>query len=286
MRRFKPKDPHGDPASGAPLSERAARALGVALAVAAHSPPAIDLLATLRAEGGPRVAQGWNGGGCHVFAVALVKWLREGERRGSALRSYVDLGSPKLALRVEEIPREERTGCFPPERPRMRVIARPAPERPHMIHVVVWWRGWYFDDRGAWSERELRHAYDRYGIVDYVPHHWRREPLARDPKDADALAEILFLALRSWRDWAPPPCESLDRAGLHQGFFYPGEGLLFDVSRSYNARHEALRARRRKGKTRKRPRMTRKMIAAAEAREGMGPWVGPGAGRLARRRRS
>jgi hypothetical protein len=264
-------DPHGSVASGTPLSERAARELGVAISVAAHSPPAIDILGALRIGKEPRLADGWNGGGCHVFALALAEWLKSSERRAIVERRYVDLRHRDLPVRVDIAKRAHRV--VTPEKPRVRVIAQPGPARPYLVHVVLAFRGWHFDDRGAWTEREIRHVYGGFALVDYFPQRFRKMHLARDPKDVTALAEVFHHALGSWRDWAPdPPTGGAEQLELGNVFLRRGAGRCPIPYVSYDKRNEALDAARskRRGKGGEgRRRMSKTRVALEERLAGM-----------------
>lgn len=177
-----------------PLTESQARMLGQAIAVAAHNPASIRLLDRIDAEYGaghaPRdtgvVVESWSAGGCHIFASALCGWINRCE----------DEGWPTAAPMVYAT--EER-----------------------MIHVITSWRGWLFDDRGAWGAEEFLDIYGKYDgdgeLLPYVASKYATANIPRRPGYVKRLEAIFESSLCSPGEWIPDA----------RGFAFCGQNIIY-----------------------------------------------------------
>jgi hypothetical protein len=155
-----------------------ARMLGQAIAVAAHSPASIELLDEIDAEfgvGGVRrdtgvAVESWSAGGCHIFTGALCSWIN---RRKDKVAS---MANPMIYTANKR-----------------------------MVHVITFWRGWLFDDRGAWSRDEFLDIYSKFHgkLIPYVASKYATANVPRRPGYVKSLEAILDESLLSPDEWIP-----------------------------------------------------------------------------------
>ena len=183
-----------DQAAGGTLTEMQARMFGQAIVVAAHGPASVALLDKIDVEFGVGkllrdtgvVVESWNAGGCHVFAMALCNWINRHAEKVSQVAApvvYADAG--------------------------------------RMIHVVTSWRGWLFDDRGAWSLDEFLLCYDREydgEVIPYVASKYTKASLPRKRSYAKSLESIFEASLLSPEEWIPDA----------RGFVFGGQRIIYD----------------------------------------------------------
>ncbi len=203
-----------------------AMALGVAVCAAAYSPPAVRQLLRLKSPPGggyrPGQIEQWCAGGCCVFAVALALWLNVAPQRRRARGAlppppkWVQIGSrgdapPRLALAARRFVLEMRAR----ERPlRASTVAleqrRPEwPDEPALVHAMVSFGGWLFDDRGAWEPSAVVSMYggtfDGLRVVPYVAGRYAGDGCPRGAREVEALRGVFRSHLGDdWRRWVVP----------------------------------------------------------------------------------
>ncbi len=154
-----------------PLTETQATALGTALAVASHGPEARALFETIQFPHGDRI-ESWSVGGCHLFALAVTAWINEGRKSSRSPRAEPWVLGTDL----------------------------------HLCHVTTLYRGWLFDDRGAWTQaRMLRHyrGLGHYWLQPYDPTRYTADlaTMPTDVKAVRALTDVLRGALGRVSEW-------------------------------------------------------------------------------------